>query len=53
MPKSKSKPVIDQVDAFEKALKDAATSKERYVLRLYVTGMTARSATAIRGIRTG
>jgi circadian clock protein KaiB len=47
---SKRKPV-DRVDEFEQAIKDAANSKERYVLRLYVTGSTPRSSKAIRNIR--
>lgn len=46
----KQKP-IDSVDEFEKAIKDAAKSTERYVLRLYVTGSTPRSSKAIQNIR--
>jgi circadian clock protein KaiB len=40
-------------DGIEARLRAAAKqpSKERYVLRLYVTGMTARSQRAIRNIR--
>ena len=48
----KRKSVVDQVDAFEKALADAAKSQQRYVLRLYVTGSTPRSSRAIQSIRT-
>src|SRR6476660_7108143 len=49
---AKRKPVIDQVAVFEKAISDAAKSKQRYVLRLYVTGSTPRSSRAIQSIRT-
>jgi circadian clock protein KaiB len=48
----KRKPVIDHAEAFEQAIKDAATSQQRYVLRLYVTGSTPRSSRAIQTIRT-
>ncbi len=37
--------------AFERALEPEAR-KGRYVLRLYVTGMTPRSTTAIRNLKT-
>lgn len=40
----------DATAEFEKAIADS--SAERYVLRLYVTGMTPRSARAIDNIRT-
>jgi len=43
------KKVKDSKQAFEKALKK--TSKEKYVLRLYVTGMTPRSTQAIQNIK--
>ena len=43
---------VDHVEDFERAIKEAATSKERYVLRLYVTGSTPRSSRAIQSIRT-
>ena len=35
----------------KRALVSAATTDERYVLRLYVTGMTPRSALAVRNVR--
>jgi len=50
MPKRNKAP-IDHVGDFENALKEAATSRERYVLRLYVTGSTPRSSRAIQSIR--
>ncbi len=40
----------DQTRAFERALKRQA-GKERYVLRLYVTGATPRSLRAIENIK--
>ena len=40
----------DSVAAFENALKEGA-SDERYVLRLYVTGMTPRSTEAVASIK--
>ena len=49
MPKRKTP--VDHVDDFEKALQEAATSQQRYVLRLYVTGSTPRSSRAIQSIR--
>jgi circadian clock protein KaiB len=43
---------IDRSREFEAAIKNAAGgSKERYVLRLYVTGSTPRSSRAIQSIR--
>ena len=51
MQQQKRKRVVDQVEAFEHALKEAATSQQRYVLRLYVTGSTPRSSRAIQSIR--
>jgi circadian clock protein KaiB len=39
----------NSAEEFEKAIND--TSKEKYVLRLYVTGMTPRSLHAIEKIR--
>jgi len=39
----------DSKKSFEKTLKKA--SKEKYVLRLYVTGMTPRSSRAIQNIK--
>ena len=50
MPKRKAP--VDHVNDFEKALQEAATSRQRYVLRLYVTGSTPRSSRAIQSIRT-
>jgi len=47
---NKRKPV-DRAADFERALKAAANSKERYVLRLYVTGSTPKSSKAIQNIR--
>jgi circadian clock protein KaiB len=41
----------NSVREYEKAIADAATHKDRYVLRLYVTGSTPRSLTAIANIR--
>jgi len=43
------KPVKTATEAFESAL--AAADERRYVLRLYVTGMTPRSRRAIQNIR--
>ncbi len=45
----KQKKVKDSTGAFERTLKKA--SKEKYVLRLYVTGMTTRSTRAIENIK--
>jgi len=41
--------IRDQVEVFEQALKDS--KNERYVLRLYVAGTTARSSNAILNIK--
>ncbi len=41
--------VRDQVEVFEEALKDS--KNEKYVLRLYVAGTTARSVNAILNIK--
>jgi circadian clock protein KaiB len=47
----KRKPIPkDSAAEFEKRLKQ--TKKEKYVLRLYVTGMTARSKRVVRNIKT-
>ncbi len=43
------KPAETATEAFERAL--AAADERRYVLRLYVTGMTPRSRRAIQNIR--
>lgn len=42
---------VDRADEFERAIASAAESHQRYVLRLYVTGSTPRSARAIQNIR--
>jgi circadian clock protein KaiB len=42
---------IDRAADFEEALRNAAGSTQRYVLRLYVTGSTPRSSKAIQSIR--
>ena len=42
---------INRVREFEAALREAAQNKERYVLRLYITGSTPRSSRAIQSIR--
>lgn len=41
--------VRDQIEVFEDALKDS--KNEKYVLRLYVAGTTARSSNAILNIK--
>ena len=46
----KPKKSISQTEDFERALQGESTP-ERYVLRLYVTGTTPRSARAIQNIR--
>ncbi len=40
---------LDSTDEFEAAME--TRSKERYVLRLYVTGMTPKSISAIENVR--
>ncbi len=42
--------VPDVTAAFERAAKAAAGAKKKYVLKLYVAGVTPRSSTAIRSI---
>src|SRR5688572_12072724 len=42
---------IDRSEDFERAIAEAADSGQNYVLRLYVTGSTPRSARAIQNIR--
>jgi circadian clock protein KaiB len=42
---------VDRYDDFAHALEEAATTPQRYVLRLYVTGSTPRSTKAIANIR--
>jgi circadian clock protein KaiB len=44
-----SKKVVESTEEFEAALKNAG--KEKYVLRLYVTGSTPRSTQAIRNLK--
>ena len=44
-----SKDVADVTEEFEKALREE--SNEKYILRLYVTGMTPKSIKAIENIR--
>jgi circadian clock protein KaiB len=41
---------IDRSEEFEQAIQSAAF-RERYTLRLYITGSTARSSKAIRNLR--
>ena len=48
---TKQKEPINRAADFEKAIAEAGKSRERYVLRLYVTGSTPRSAKAIQNIR--
>jgi circadian clock protein KaiB len=45
------RPGIDRFDDFDRAIRSAGTSRQRYVLRLYITGNTPRSTRAIRNIR--
>ena len=45
------KPPIDSTDAFERAAA-ASPHDQRYVLRLFVTGMTPRSTEAVAAIKT-
>jgi circadian clock protein KaiB len=45
------KPRKSNAEAFDDVLASATTDNERYVLRLYVTGMTVRSAEAIRTLK--
>ncbi len=42
--------IKDSAAEFEQAIKE--TEEEKYILRLYVTGMTARSKRAIQNIKT-
>ena len=42
---------IDRSAEFEQAIAEAGKTAERYVLRLYITGSTAKSTQAIRSIR--
>jgi circadian clock protein KaiB len=42
---------LDRAADFERAIAEAAKTKQRYILRLYVTGNTARSTRAIQNIR--
>ena len=45
----KKETIKDSKKSFERALKKA--SNEKYVLRLYITGMTPRSARAVENIK--
>ena len=45
-----NKKMLDTTEVFEKLLADAPTEK-RYVLRLYITGMTPRSTQAVATIK--
>jgi circadian clock protein KaiB len=45
------KPGKSTTEKFEEALASAVPGDERYVLRLYVSGMTARSSEAIRTLK--
>ncbi len=47
--KPKRKPVVDQYRAFDRALKRAG--REKYLLRLYVTGATTKSLRAIDNLK--
>jgi len=47
MPK---KTIQEETAAFERAIKAAAPSGDRYVLRLYVAGISPRSSAAIRAV---
>jgi len=42
---------VNSTQAFEKLASEAATGDQRYVLRLYVTGMTERSTQAFANIK--
>jgi len=42
---------INRAEDFEAAIRAAANNSERYVLKLYVTGSTSKSAKAIQNIR--
>lgn len=48
---TENKPPIDSVDAFERAAA-ASSQEQRYLLRLFVTGMTPRSTEAVAAIKT-
>jgi circadian clock protein KaiB len=51
-PKKSAQPVVrSATQEFEKLLKSAALTNERYVLRLYVTGTTPRSTRAVQNLR--
>lgn len=47
----KRKKLIDEAKAFEEALAGRPVADEHYLLRLFVTGSTPRSARAIQNIR--
>ncbi len=44
------KEVEDSVEEFEKTLKESK-SKEKYILRLYITGLSLRSTRAIENVK--
>ena len=46
-----NKPPIDSAAAFERAVA-ASSQEQRYLLRLFVTGMTPRSTEAVAAIKT-
>lgn len=46
------KPTVDAASGFERAAKEQADNLEKYVLRLYVTGITPHSTAAVENIRT-
>ncbi|MBI2830628.1 MAG: thiol-disulfide isomerase [Chloroflexi bacterium] len=48
MPRKNGKDKVSATEAMEQAL--ARQGKEKYVLKLYITGMTARSQQALRNI---
>jgi circadian clock protein KaiB len=47
----KQQPRDPKIESFEAAAASAENESERYVLRLYVTGMTARSSSAIATLK--
>jgi len=51
-PESEDPAVVSATDAFEEALAFAEEKHGQYVLRLYITGSTPKSARAIENIRT-
>ena len=43
--------VESETKAFEKALKEASEPQGKYILRLYITGMTPKSRLAVKNIK--